>query len=185
MTISPNKRPNAIKGHSQSSYLWQNPCLCLTQTRPKLVIICQFISVLWNIESVCMFIFTKYIIYIKDSVHASLLKSVWFFMTPWTAAHQALLSMEFSRHKYWNGLLFPPLEDLPDPGVEPTSPATPALHVDSLPLSHWGSPQWASLVGKISIFHYKILHNDIYVSKRNWYKEHSGNHCQFGLISYY
>ena len=137
MTLSPNKRPTVIKGHCQSSYLRQNPCFYLTQTRPKLVIICQFISVLWNIEFVCMFMFTKYIIYIKDTVHASLLRSVWFFMTPWTAAHQGLLSMEFSRQKYWNGLPFPPPEDLLNPGVEPIFPATPALQVDSLPLSHW------------------------------------------------
>ena len=107
MTLSPNKRPTVIKGHSQSSYLRQNPCFYLTQTRPKLIIICQFISVLWNIEFVCMFMFTKYIIYIKDTVHASLLRSVWFFMTPWTAAHQALLSMEFSRQNTGMGCHFP------------------------------------------------------------------------------
>ena len=33
-----------------------------------------------------------------------------------------------------------PAGDLPDPGIEPTSPVAPALQVDSLPLSHWGSP---------------------------------------------
>jgi len=36
----------------------------------------------------------------------------------WTVAHQAPLSMGFSRQEYWRGLLFPPLGDLPDPGVE-------------------------------------------------------------------
>ena len=45
--------------------------------------------------------------------------------------------MGFSRQEYWSGLPFPPPEDLPDPGIEPTSPA---LQADSLPLSHWGSP---------------------------------------------
>ena len=39
--------------------------------------------------------------------------------TPWTVAHQALLSIRFSRKKYWIGLLFPPPGDLPDPGIEP------------------------------------------------------------------
>ena len=39
------------------------------------------------------------------------------------------LSMEFSRHGYWSGVPFPPLGDLPDPGIEPGSPA---LHADSL-----------------------------------------------------
>ena len=39
--------------------------------------------------------------------------------TPWTVAHQAPLSMEFSRQKYWSGLPRPPLEDLPNPGIKP------------------------------------------------------------------
>jgi len=47
-------------------------------------------------------------------------------VTPWTVAHQALLSMEFSR----SGLPFPSPGDLPDPGVEPSSPT---LQADSLP----------------------------------------------------
>ena len=62
------------------------------------------------------------------------------FMTPWTVAHQASLSMEFSRQEYWSGLPFPPPGDLPDPGIKPMSPASPALQADSLPLSHRGSP---------------------------------------------
>ena len=43
-------------------------------------------------------------------------------MTPWTVAHQALLSMGFSRQEYWSGLPFPSAEDLPNPGIEPASP---------------------------------------------------------------
>ena len=50
--------------------------------------------------------------------------------TPWTVACQAPLSMEFSRQEYWSGLPFPILGDLPNPGIEPESPA---LHADSLP----------------------------------------------------
>ena len=42
-------------------------------------------------------------------------------MTPWTVAHQALLSMGFSSQEYWIGLPFPPPGDLPDPGIEPMS----------------------------------------------------------------
>ena len=38
---------------------------------------------------------------------------------PWTVAHQASLSMEFSRQEYWSGLPFPSPGDLPDPGIEP------------------------------------------------------------------
>ena len=49
--------------------------------------------------------------------------------------------MGFSRQEYWSGLTFPPPGDLPDPGIEPTSPVARALQADSLPLSHWGSPK--------------------------------------------
>ena len=51
--------------------------------------------------------------------------------TLWTIARQAPLLMGFSRKGYWNGLLFPPPEDLPHPGIEPGSPAPPAWWVDS------------------------------------------------------
>ena len=46
---------------------------------------------------------------------------------PWIIAHQALPSMEFSRQEYWNGLSFPTPGDLPDPGTEPVSVASPIL----------------------------------------------------------
>ena len=42
---------------------------------------------------------------------------------PWTVARQAPLSMGFSRQEYWSGLPCPPPRDLPDPGIEPASPA--------------------------------------------------------------
>ena len=47
--------------------------------------------------------------------------------TPWTVAHQASLSMGFSRQEYWRGLLWPPPGDLPDPGMEPTSLTSTAM----------------------------------------------------------
>ena len=43
--------------------------------------------------------------------------------TPWIVAHQAPLSMGLPRKEYWSGLPFPSLGDLPDPRIEPTSPA--------------------------------------------------------------
>ena len=49
------------------------------------------------------------------------------FVTPWTIAFQASLSMEFSRQEYWNRLPFPASRDLPNPGIKPTSPVSPAL----------------------------------------------------------
>ena len=45
------------------------------------------------------------------------------FAIPWTVASQAPLSMGFPRQEYWNGLPFPSPGDLPDPGIEPVSPA--------------------------------------------------------------
>ena len=56
-----------------------------------------------------------------------------FFVTPWTAATQAPLSIGFPQQEYWQGFLFPPLGDLPDLGIKPVSPA---LQADSLLLSH-------------------------------------------------
>ena len=61
-------------------------------------------------------------------------------VTPWTIAHQAPLSVRFSRQEYWSGLPCPPPGDLPDPGTEPMSSVAPALQADSLLLSHWESP---------------------------------------------
>ena len=45
------------------------------------------------------------------------------FVTPWTVAHQAPLSLGFSRQEYWSGLPFLSPEDLPEPGIKPVSPA--------------------------------------------------------------
>jgi len=52
---------------------------------------------------------------------------VWLFVTPWTVACQASLSMEFCRQEYWSGLPFPHPGDLPDPGIKPSSLMSPAL----------------------------------------------------------
>ena len=68
-------------------------------------------------------------------MHAQLLSCVLVFATPCTAAHQAPLSLGFSRQEYWSGLPFPSPGDLPDPGIKPMSPA---LTGDSFPLSHQG-----------------------------------------------
>ena len=56
-------------------------------------------------------------------------------VTPWTAARQAPLSMEFSRQEYWNALLFPSPGDLSNPGIDPASPAL----AGGFPLHHLGS----------------------------------------------
>ena len=55
------------------------------------------------------------------------------FSIPLTIVHQAPLSVGFPRQEYWSGFPFPSPGDLPDPGIEPTSPS---WQVDPLPLSH-------------------------------------------------
>ena len=60
-------------------------------------------------------------------VCAQSLSHVQLFVTLWTAALQAPLSMGSSRQEYWSGLPFPSPGYLPDPGIEPTSFVSPAL----------------------------------------------------------
>ena len=69
----------------------------------------------------------KYLLDQFSSVQS--LSHVQLFVTPWTVAYQAPPSMGFSRQQYWSGLPFPSPGDLPDPGIEPGSPA---LQADSL-----------------------------------------------------
>ena len=61
------------------------------------------------------------------------LSRVRLFVTLWIVAHQAPPPMGVSRQEYWSGLPFPSPGELPDPGIEPTSPAAFALQMDSLP----------------------------------------------------
>ena len=60
-------------------------------------------------------------------MHAQLLSRVRLFATPGTVAHRAPLSMGFSRQEHWSGSPFPPLGDLPNPGIKLVSLASPAL----------------------------------------------------------
>ena len=66
-----------------------------------------------------------------------MLSRVQLFTTLWTVAHQAPLSMEFSRQEYWNGMPFPYPGDLPNTGIQPKSPA---LQADSLLSEPPGKP---------------------------------------------
>ena len=65
------------------------------------------------------------------------LSRVRLFVTPWTVAYWTPRSMEFSRHEYWSGLPFPSPGDLPNPGIEPGSPA---LQADTLLSEPPGKP---------------------------------------------
>ena len=61
------------------------------------------------------------------------LSRVRLFVIPWTVAYQAPSSMGFSRQEYWSGLPFPSPGDLPNPGIEPRSPAFQADALTSEP----------------------------------------------------
>ena len=78
---------------------------------------------------------------------AQSLSRVQLFVTPWTTAHQAPLSMGFSRQEYWRGLPCPPPGDLPHPGIKPRSPA---LQANSLPSEPPGKPK-NTRMGRLSL----------------------------------
>ena len=84
-------------------------------------------------------------------------------------ALQALLSMGFPRHEYWSGLPFPPLKDLLNLGIEPTSPASPALAGGFFTANPPGKPSLI-LVSTFFRFHTQVMSLGIY-------------HSVFGLFS--
>ena len=89
------------------------------------------------------------------------LSCVRFFATPWTVAYQAPPSMGFSRQECWSGLPFPAPGDLPDPGIEPGSPA---LRADALPSKPQGKPWHHMRAGKISR---ALLESNLKMKKHN------------------
>ena len=77
------------------------------------------------------------------------------FKIPWTVAHQAPLSLGFPRQEYWGGLPWPSPGDLPDPGIEPGSPALQADSLPSEPPAVRVSPiirQWGSISLKGTLY---------------------------------
>ena len=88
------------------------------------------------------------------------LSCVQLFATPWTVAHQAPPSVEFSRQEYWSGLSFPSPGDLPDLGIEPRSPT---LKADALPSEPPGKSIYIhihsfSLLSGIPVYDYFITY---------------------------
>ena len=82
----------------------------------------------------------------KKKVKCYSLSPVWLFLTQWTTACQAPLSMGFSRQEYWSGLPFPSPGDLPDPEIEFKSPV---LQADSSPSETPGKPHtWKRMTSK-------------------------------------
>ena len=81
---------------------------------------------------------------------------IWLFATLWTIARLAPLSMGFSRQEYWSGLPLPSPGDLPDPGIEPRSPAVEA---DTLTSEAPGTPfsQHHHLLKRLFLFQDKCV----------------------------
>ena len=80
--------------------------------------------------------------------------------------------MGFSRQEYWSGLPFPPPGDLPDQGIEPASPVSPALQADSLP---------AEPSGKLQVFEILTVQCSQYLGFSYWNKKFKKNgvNCRF------
>ena len=91
-----------------------------------------------------------------------MLSCVQLFVTTRTVAYQALLSIGFSRQEYWSGLPFPPLGNLPDPGMEPESPASPVIAGIFFTTAPPGKPLNGSmLVLKLERAHFLEFHEGI------------------------
>ena len=103
-------------------------------------------------------------IFLHPSVKVKSVSCVQLLATLQTVAHQAPPSMGFSRQEYWSGLPFPSPGDLPDPGIEPSSPA---LQADSLLSEPPGNPS-------ICIKNHKFL----------WYLQFQSNYTGFVLASF-
>ena len=111
------------------------------------------------------------------------------FETPWTVAHQAPQSMGFSRQEYWSELSFSSPGDLPDPGLEPRSPA---LQADSLPSEPPGKPPIAYHLPQIYILiSWLNLHKLTHYTAQNYFAmfkldEYFPNgSCQIVLQTYF
>ena len=117
---------------------------------------------------------------------AQLLSRVQLFLTLWTIAYQASLSMGFPRQEYWSGLPFPPPEDLPNPEIKATSPAPPALAGEfstTLPL---GKPTSQYVQTNESILtHYYSLMSALYLdflSFHPWSFSCPRSHLKYHMI---
>ena len=109
----------------------------------------------------------------KMSTNMKSLSPFGLFSTPWTVAYQAPQSMEFSRQAQWSGLPFPSPGDLPNPGIEPGSPA---FQADALLSEPPGKP--IIVLAKWNQFHPKLRKGTIIciaVGFQSW----SHNHCCF------
>ena len=106
---------------------------------------------LWNMHTfLCLYEMLSYI------WKCLLLSCIQFFATPWTVACQGPPSMEFCRQEYWTGSKFPFPGDLPDPRIEPQSPALQADSLLCIKLPHFSEPWLAVKICTRTHFHMGI-----------------------------
>ena len=112
-------------------------------------------------------------------------------MTPGTVAHQALLSVEFSRQEYWRGLPFPTPVDLPNPGIKPRSLTLQAdsllaelsgkplhiIHFKYLPIIHWAK----KILDAFELWCWRRLLKGPLDSKEIKPVNHKGNQPEYSL----
>ena len=115
------------------------------------------------------------------------------FVTPWTVAHQAPLSVEIFRQEHWSWLPCSPLGDLPNPGIKLASLSSPALAVDSLSPSHLGSLKRFLVLlivflllriqtcTKGMVLGTDLLSLDLWVSESLFSSDSRGESCSLGL----
>ena len=92
--------------------------------QPKCLLIDEYVRKCERETYICVYIYICVCVCVCVCVCIlSCFSHVQFFVTQWTVACQAPLSMGFYRQGYWSGLPFPSPGDLPNPGIEPASPA--------------------------------------------------------------
>ena len=117
-----------LSSHSEFTGMSYDKLLCLSQPKPwqppKSGILKQRLSYhpspqgdIWQCLETCFGFCDSVCVYTQSSLP---------FVTSWTVAWQAPLSVGFFRQEYWNGLPFPSPEDLPHPGIKHTSPVSPS-----------------------------------------------------------
>ena len=132
--------PTILLGLLLCPWMWGISSKSSSAAQPQL----QFLPSCWGFSAlgsgVYKYDFVQFLFFDVYECMLNRFAHVQLFVTLWTVAYQAPLSMGFSRQEYWNELPCPPPGDLPDPGIEPAFPVPPEFQLDSLLLSHQGSP---------------------------------------------
>ena len=118
----------------------------------------------WSWHSISYYILLLKLLKVK----VKSLSRVWLFVTLWTVAYQASLSMGFSRQEYWSGLPFPSPGDLPDAGTEPMSLVSPTLACGFFTTSI----TWEALIYRMScdVMWKSLSHVQLFVT--HWTKQY-------------